>query len=95
MCAPTSGPWRASPTMLTGSNPFFADDLDAAEEAIEEAELVLPSLCWDELDAEADEVMFAASTPTWTSATRMSPPLRPRCPYRATPRRASGCSPTS
>ena len=49
--------------MLTGSNPFFADDLDAAEEAIEEAELVLPSLCWDELDAEADEVMVAALDP--------------------------------
>lgn len=49
--------------MLTGSNPFFADDLDASEEAIEEAELVLPSLCWDELDAEADEVMFAALDP--------------------------------
>lgn len=49
--------------MLTGSNPFFADDLDAAEEAIEEAALVLPSLCWDELDAEADEVMFAALDP--------------------------------
>lgn len=49
--------------MLTGSNPFFADDLDAAEEAIEEAELVLPSLCWDELDAEADEVMFCALDP--------------------------------
>ena len=49
--------------MLTGSNPFFADDLDAAEEAIEEAELVLPSLCWDELGAEADEVMFAALDP--------------------------------
>ena len=49
--------------MLTGSNPFFAEDLDAAEEAIEEAELVLPSLCWDELDAEADEVMFAALDP--------------------------------
>lgn len=49
--------------MLTGSNPFFADDLKAAEEAIEEAELVLPSLCWDELDAEADEVMFAALDP--------------------------------
>lgn len=49
--------------MLTGSNPFFADDLDAAEEAIEEAELVLPSLCWDELDAEADDIMFAALDP--------------------------------
>ena len=27
------------------------------------SELVLPSLCWDELDAEADEVMFAALDP--------------------------------
>ena len=54
---------RLTYEMLTGSHPFFADDLDAAEEAIEEAELVLPSLCWDELDAEADEVMFAALDP--------------------------------
>lgn len=49
--------------MLTGSNPFFADNLAAAEEAIEEAELVLPSLCWDELDDEADDIMFAALDP--------------------------------
>lgn len=49
--------------MLTGSNPFFAPDLDAAEEAIEDGELVLPSLCWDELDAEADDIMFMALDP--------------------------------
>ncbi|WP_296008945.1 serine/threonine-protein kinase [uncultured Adlercreutzia sp.] len=49
--------------MLTGSNPFFAPDLDAAEEVIEDAELVLPSLCWDELDAEADDIMFTALDP--------------------------------
>ncbi len=49
--------------MLTGSNPFFAPDLDAAEEAIEDAELVLPSLCWDELAEEADDIMFTALDP--------------------------------
>ncbi|WP_302963454.1 serine/threonine-protein kinase [uncultured Adlercreutzia sp.] len=49
--------------MLSGENPFFADDLREAEEAIEDAELVLPSLCWDELPAEADDVMFAALDP--------------------------------
>lgn len=49
--------------MLSGENPFFAATLRGAEEAIEEAELVLPSLCWDELPAEADDVMFAALDP--------------------------------
>ena len=49
--------------MLTGSNPFFADTLADAEEAIEEAELVYPSLCWDELDEAADDIMFAALDP--------------------------------
>lgn len=46
--------------MISGANPFFADDLDEAEEVIEEAELVLPSLCWEELDAGVDDVIFAA-----------------------------------
>ena len=49
--------------MLTGSNPFFAPTLRAAEETIEDAELVLPSLCWDELEEEADDIMFAALDP--------------------------------
>ncbi len=49
--------------MLSGENPFFAPDLWAAQEAIEEAELVLPSLCWDELDEEADDVLFIALDP--------------------------------
>lgn len=49
--------------MLSGENPFFADDLREAAEAIEDAELVLPSLCWDELPAEADDIMFAALDP--------------------------------
>ena len=83
--------------MLTGSNPFFADDLDAAEEAIEEAELVLPSLCWDELDAEADEVMFCCPRPRHGRALRRRGRLLGRAHRRiwAMPRRASGCSPTS
>jgi len=46
--------------MLSGSNPFFADTLVEAEEAIEEAELVLPSLCWDDMDQGIDDVMFTA-----------------------------------
>ncbi|MEC4183591.1 protein kinase [Adlercreutzia sp. R21] len=49
--------------MLTGSNPFFAPTLSAAADLIEDAELVLPSLCWDELEAEADDVMFMALDP--------------------------------
>lgn len=49
--------------MLAGQNPFIAPDLDRAETAIEDAELVLPSLCWDELDPAADDVMFYALDP--------------------------------
>lgn len=46
--------------MLSGSNPFFRDTLVEAEEAIEEAELVLPSLCWDDMDPGIDDVIFKA-----------------------------------
>ena len=46
--------------MLSGVNPFFADSLKNAERAIEEAELVLPSLCWESLSPRVDDVMFAA-----------------------------------
>lgn len=46
--------------MLSGSNPFFRDTLVEAEEAIEEAELVLPSLCWDDMDPAIDDVIFTA-----------------------------------
>lgn len=49
--------------MLAGQNPFLAPDLSRAEAAIEDAELVLPSLCWDELDASADDVVFYALDP--------------------------------
>ena len=49
--------------MLTGDNPFRAETLDEAESAIEEAELVLPSLCWENLDDQADDVVFYALDP--------------------------------
>ena len=49
--------------MLVGENPFVVPSLDEAEGAIEDAELVLPSLCWDELDAEVDDVVFTALDP--------------------------------
>ncbi|WP_140396424.1 serine/threonine-protein kinase [Gordonibacter sp. An230] len=49
--------------MLAGENPFLAEDLPRAEAAIEDAELVLPSLCWDELDPAIDDVIFRALDP--------------------------------
>lgn len=49
--------------MLTGENPFLAGDLSQAEAAIEDAELVLPSLCWDDLDEQVDDVLFYALDP--------------------------------
>ena len=49
--------------MLTGDNPFRVSGLEQAEAAIEEAELVLPSLCWNGLDNQIDDVMFYALDP--------------------------------
>ena len=49
--------------MLTGYNPFRVGTLDEAEAAIEDAELVLPSLCWDNLDGQLDDVLFYALDP--------------------------------
>ncbi len=49
--------------MLTGDNPFRVESLDQAEEAIEDAELVLPSLCWKNLDDQVDDVVFYALDP--------------------------------
>ena len=49
--------------MLAGENPFFASDLFQAQEAIEDGELVLPSLCWDDLDEAVDDVIFYALDP--------------------------------
>ena len=50
--------------MLTGKNPFVsADTLDEALALIDDAELVLPSLCWRGLDARIDDVVFRALDP--------------------------------
>ena len=49
--------------MLAGENPFLAPNLFQAQEAIEDGELVLPSLCWDDLDPAADDPIFYALDP--------------------------------
>ena len=49
--------------MLTGENPFRAESLQLAEKAIEDAELVVPSLCWDNVDEQIDDVIFYALDP--------------------------------
>lgn len=49
--------------MLSGKNPFKARTLDDAEAAIEGAELVIPSLCWESIDESVDDVMFDALSP--------------------------------
>lgn len=49
--------------MLTGDNPFRVSGLDQAEAAIEDAELILPSLCWEGLDTQVDDVVFYALDP--------------------------------
>ncbi len=46
--------------MLTGDNPFLAPDLAWAEAAIEDAELVVPSLARGDMPAAADDVLFDA-----------------------------------
>lgn len=49
--------------MISGENPFLARDLDAAQAAITNAELILPSLCMESLDEEIDDVLFYALDP--------------------------------
>lgn len=49
--------------MLVGNNPFKARSLRDAEAAIEGAELVIPSLCWDSIDQSVDDIMFDALSP--------------------------------
>jgi len=50
--------------MISGKNPFFANDLSAAIDRIEGAELVLPSLCLEGLPTGIDDVMFYALDPS-------------------------------
>lgn len=49
--------------MIAGSNPFLADNVPEAEDAIYDAELVVPSLCMEGLAPEIDDVMFCALSP--------------------------------
>lgn len=49
--------------MISGQNPFLANDLSAALDRIDEAELVLPSLCMSELPSGIDDVIFYALDP--------------------------------
>lgn len=49
--------------MLSGKNPFKARSLNDAEAAIEGAELVIPSLCWESIDESIDDIMFDALSP--------------------------------
>ncbi len=49
--------------MIAGENPFLAKDLSQALDRIEDAEIVLPSLCLEGLPAEIDDVMFYALNP--------------------------------
>lgn len=46
--------------MFSGEQPFDAESFDEAKEKIQDAELLLPSLCWEDLPEEADDVMFRA-----------------------------------
>ncbi|MDO4841554.1 MAG: serine/threonine-protein kinase [Phoenicibacter congonensis] len=47
--------------MLTGSNPFAAaKTLEEAESFMTNSELVVPSVCWDNLDENTDDVLFKA-----------------------------------
>lgn len=50
--------------MLSGKNPFKARTLADAETAIIDAELVVPSLCWEEIDESVDDIIFGALSPT-------------------------------
>ena len=49
--------------MISGANPFLASDIPEAEDAIYDAELVIPSLCMEGFAPEIDDVMFRALSP--------------------------------
>ena len=49
--------------MLMGENPFVAADLKSAEQAIEQAEVMIPSSVRLDLDEEVDEAIFGALAP--------------------------------
>ena len=49
--------------LISGRNPFIADSLAAAEDAIYDTELVIPSLCLEGLDERIDDILFCALDP--------------------------------
>lgn len=49
--------------MIAGKNPFLAPDIPAAVATIDNAEIVLPSLCMEGLSEEIDDVLFYALDP--------------------------------
>lgn len=49
--------------MIAGTNPFVVDSLAEAEDAIYDAELVIPSLCMEGLDEDIDDILFCALDP--------------------------------
>lgn len=49
--------------MIAGKNPFIVNSLTEAEDAIYDAELVIPSLCMEGLDEDIDDIMFCALDP--------------------------------
>ena len=52
-----------NPFVVAAHNPLTFEDLEHAEAAIRETDLVLPSYLWDELDPAADDVLFRALDP--------------------------------
>lgn len=52
-----------NPFVVAAHNPLTFDDLERAEAAIRETDLVLPSYLWDELNPAADDVLFCALDP--------------------------------
>lgn len=49
--------------MISGNNPFVAQTIPEAIDAIENAEIVIPSLCMEGLPSAADDVIFYALDP--------------------------------
>ncbi len=49
--------------MIAGENPFLANSIPEAEDAIYDAEIIIPSLCMEELGPGVDDVMFTALDP--------------------------------
>lgn len=51
--------------MISGKNPFIVDHLNDAEDAIYDAELVVPSLCMEGIDNDIDDILFCALDPDY------------------------------